>query len=539
MTLSYSLGFNPKWYFVDNFGKPLGAGQMFTYRSLDKTQKKFVYQDPGGNFPYTDPLLIDENGTAGPIYFQVDSTDPQETYYIEVYDRNGVLQWTMDFYLPNGSGGGGSDITTAINTENQIINGEFWRNIGQSANPVPSVLTIAPSLHDGFGGTTRPDITFVKSNMSATDQLTFNQFILGSNPLTGDISTEFYLNYTCFNAGIGGETFKYIQIPLCSHLRNLENASVGVSIWAKCNSGNNILNLSFIENYGEGTASSGLVYNPIQTITLTNTLTRYLIPTTTPNPSGTIGQAGNDALYLAIQYPLSVTTSIDIVKPSMYLGNLLPNADFTNNDRINAIISSPRTGDVRVTLNPVLFGWVIMNDGTIGNLGSNATTRANIDTYPLFYQIWVLFQSTQNFAPMFTSGGAPVTYGADPSLDFQNGNQISLTKAAGRMLAGIGTPSINSDTIPNGSNTGINWAIGQTTGYELHTQLETELATHHHPGSILVGALTPRGVAAPTQNVFTTAGATSFANISITPDGSSVPMNIQVPVTYMNVFMKL
>ena len=43
------------------------------------------------------------------------------------------------------------------------------------------------------------------------------------------------------------------------------------------------------------------------------------------------------------------------------------------------------TGDVKITLKNVAdSGWVIMNDGNIGDASSSATTRANADTQNLF-----------------------------------------------------------------------------------------------------------------------------------------------------------
>src|SRR5580700_7987244 len=137
MTISYSLGFNPQWFLVDKSGLPLGAGFVAFFSSQNPTVQKLIYKDPFGNDPWpTDTIpnigsqgvLIDANGTTGPFYFQFDSTMPNNLYYIEVYDDNGVIQWTFTGN-PTGGSGGGSSIAT-IDIQNMIANNVFYRNVG-------------------------------------------------------------------------------------------------------------------------------------------------------------------------------------------------------------------------------------------------------------------------------------------------------------------------------------------------------------------------------------------------------------------------
>ena len=129
MTASGTILPIPKWYFVDNNGDPLGAGFLYTRRSLDKTQLKPVYQDAGLTIPYVytttnigPGIRIDANGTTGPIFWASD-----EPYYIFVNDMFGNLVWDMDGFGPDiaGGGGGGGSITTLIDIENLIQNSTF------------------------------------------------------------------------------------------------------------------------------------------------------------------------------------------------------------------------------------------------------------------------------------------------------------------------------------------------------------------------------------------------------------------------------
>lgn len=447
MTITYQLLPNPKWYIADLNGKPLGAGSMFTYRSLDKTQFKFIYQDPAGNFPWTDPVLFDANGSQGPFYWAVDSLNPNETYFIQVFDINGVLQWTIDNFGPATAGGGGN-VTTAINLENLVINPVFWRNLGQTANPVAAdftsasnnITTLAPGAHSGFGGTSFPDITFVKTTAStATDQITFNLF--NSNALTSDVTPEYFLTYFCSNNPTG-ETTKEIRYPINVHNQAFNNVAVSITIWAQCTAGNTALTLSFLQTWGDGTAASLPTVTPIQTLALTAAWQKFIIPTTVPPLAGsTVGACGNDALYLVVQLPLGAATTTNHTKLSMYLGNIAPTEDFIEYDNIDATINSPRTGDTRSTVNNFApFGWVPLNDGTIGAPASNATTRQNKDTFPLYDLIWN--NVSQTYAPLYNSAGVLTARGADAATDFSNSNQLSLTRQLGRVIAGTTEPQI-------------------------------------------------------------------------------------------------
>jgi microcystin-dependent protein len=535
MALTWSLGENPKWYFADLTGKPLGGGTMYTYRSLDKTQQKVVFQDPGGNFPYPDPVLLDENGTAGPFYWQIDSSNTDETYYIEVYAANGVLQWTMDNYLPGGGGGGGGGGTTGLDFTNLIVNNSFWRGIQQSANPIASQnLFIAPGAHSNFPQSTMPgnlgDIRFIKSNTASTDQLTLVPFTLGLDAFNGDITPPVYLNYTCTAIGGGGETFKYVQFPISTDLQSTSNQAATVTIWARSTSGANTLALSFYQFFGDGGGASAAVTTLIQNITLTSAWAKYVITTTIPDVTAkNLGACQNTGLYIQAQYPLSQTTSIDFASLSCYLAPFAPDRDYLTQDQIDAVLNAPRTGDVRVSLNSFSpYGWVACNDGTIGNPSSNATTRANLDTFPLFDLIWNGVSNT--LAPLLNSAGSPTARGASSMSDFSANNQISLTKVLGRALSSTGLPS--------SGGSGNSWPLGTAQGEELHLLSLGEIPNHQHTtlaGGLytinqLAGSLSiPGGSTATTSQ--DTGGIFNYP-------GESGHNTIQ-PTTYFNVFLKL
>jgi hypothetical protein len=490
MSISYELAPNPKWYIADLVGRPLGGGSMFTYRSLNKTQRKFVFQDPAGVFPWPDPVLFDENGTQGPLYFKVDTDNPDETYYIEVYDSDGVLQWTIDNFLPSG-GGGGSIITTAISLDNLIINNVFWRNIGATSNPITdTLLTLAPGPHAGLAETDSnggPNILFIKNNTNATDQISFLPFILGDTPLTGDVTPVDYLNYACTNTP-SSETIKCIQFPITRSTQNLSNQDVAVTIWARGNSGTTTLTLQWRQFFGDGPGASPDVITLIDTINLNSSWVKYgPFQVTIPNVSTkVIGGCGNDALFLQVQYPLGASCNIDFTKPSVFLGNIAAEQDYQTYDMIDGVINTPRTGDIRTSLNSFSpFGWVPMNNGTIGDESSNATTRANIDTFPLYNLIWEMMQDNQVYAPMYTLAGIPISY-TDPITDFTAHNQISLTKSLGLVLAGTTNDFHTSQTYTADSTTDL-LTMSDTIIYGTGTPVRISNSGGAAPGGLIAG----------------------------------------------------
>ena len=92
------------------------------------------------------------------------------------------------------------------------------------------------------------------------------------------------------------------------------------------------------------------------------------------------------------------------------------------------------TGDVKLTLKPTAdTGWVLMDDGTIGDASSSATTRANADTENLFTLLW---NNTAD-AQCAVSGGR----GANAAADFAAHKTLALPKALGRALATYGSGS--------------------------------------------------------------------------------------------------
>lgn len=436
MALSYELAPIPKWYFADLTGKPLGAGYMLAFSSLNHAVQKLVYTDATGTTPWNSPslpkILFDLNGSQGPFYWETNPNDVNDLYFLEVYDLNGVWQFSIDKYGPPNEGNGGGT-STQNGLQNLVVNSVMNNNFGASANPIASTsFVIAPGAHAGLVTSTSeygPDIQFKKSNLSATDQLEFLPFTLGSTELTRDITPAQYLRYTCTAAGT--ETFKYVQFPITQNVQNLSGDTVTISIWARCNSGATTLKISVAQFFGDGVTPtpSPTVISTAQTYTLTSAWQKLKVTYTIASVSGKVlGSGGNDGLFLQVNYPLAATTSVDFTKLNMYTGDVTPTEQYTPYDMTDAVIYAPRTGDVKPQYSAYIpFGYLAMDDGTIGNTGSAATSLKSPTAFPLYATLWNDTADAQ--CPVSTGRGASAI------ADWEALKTINLPLTSSRALA--------------------------------------------------------------------------------------------------------
>ncbi len=542
MTISYVLAIQPLWYIVGLDGLAAGGAQLFTYDSLTR-QPRPTFQDPAGAEPNENPILFDLNGTWGPIYWQVDTDDPQG-YYIEAYDIDGNLLFEADNFPTNG-GGGGSDVTEFRSFKNYITNNQFINHISSSAGS--SNLLIAPSNHKGFTpaqanplvgtyGVLGPDIRFIKNSASipGTDNISFPTFALSSSPMSAggnsDMTPVDYIQYTCTVAATG-ETYKDFQFPISQKVKNLSNQIMTFTLWAAVTSVPKVINIYTRQYYGSGTtatAESTSTRVLQDSFTLSSTWTKYVTQFTMPNVAGnSIGAPGaqtdDDAVYIEIEMPLDDTSEILFTKPCLYLGLVNPNIEFDSYDQIDSINSTARTGDIKTSLlsSPPL-GWVAMDDGSIGNTGSGATNAIGAFTFQLYSTIYTSVSDT--WAPVTGGRTAPGNTMTAAITDFLANKKLTLPKSLGRALAGAG----------GGTSVTTARALGQSVGSEIITV--AAMPAHQHPELNGASFWTNEGGA---QAVTPGAGLSMKAVAKTGIEGSTAADGNMPPTSFFNVFIKL
>lgn len=210
-----------------------------------------------------------------------------------------------------------------------------------------------------------------------------------------------------------------------------------------------------------------------------------------------ISEASGDARYLQlIGGTLSGALALPNASPT--LDNHAARKKYI--DDLTALLFS--TGDVKLTWKTTAdSGWVMVNDGTIGDASSGATTRANADTSALFTLLWTNFADGQ--AAVSTGRGASA------AADFAAHKTIALPKALGRVIGAAGAGSgLTSRT------------LGVTVGSETHTHTGTTEAN----GANITTASNSGQNTAPGSHTHT----------FTTDAGSSMP-----PTVFWNVMVKL
>lgn len=178
------------------------------------------------------------------------------------------------------------------------------------------------------------------------------------------------------------------------------------------------------------------------------------------------------------------------------------------------------TGDVKLTLATTApAGWVMANDGTIGNAGSGATARANADTEALYTLLWT--NVADGFAPV--TGGR----GASAADDFAAGKKIALTRMLGRALAIAG----------GGSGLSAR-SLGQYLGAETHTLSVGEMPAHDHGLSGSLYAFTDQ-TAGGGRYVVNGGTGSGYSNQWINNTGGGGAHNNMQPTAFLNAMVKL
>ena len=192
-----------------------------------------------------------------------------------------------------------------------------------------------------------------------------------------------------------------------------------------------------------------------------------------------------------------------------------------------AVAAGPITGDVQITLRPTArSGWLVFNDGTIGDASSSAT-YANSAAQALF----TFMYDTYNDTLFPVSGGR----GANASADWAAHKRGTLSKVLGRAIVIAGTPSSGGATAR---------AAGESFGNETQA---VPLKNHvHGPGAMAVSV--PAAVSldgSGTQKAgYSTTSDTALSvsvsgNTASAGDGAAPTLAVSQPSVVMYAHVKL
>ncbi|MCK1742179.1 hypothetical protein IVA80_15245 [Bradyrhizobium sp. 139] len=182
-------------------------------------------------------------------------------------------------------------------------------------------------------------------------------------------------------------------------------------------------------------------------------------------------------------------------------------------------VSAPTTGDARLTLKTApTSGWVMLDDGTIGNATSGAGNRAHADTQALFTLLYNA-PFTDASAPVTTTAGTATTRAAQgtAAAAYAAGCRVALPKQLGRTFIAAGA-----------AGTGLTArTLGTTGGEETHALVAGEIPTITSSGS-MSGTMTGSTSSVATGSSgsstggggFACVGAVSFSAASVSVSGT-------------------
>jgi hypothetical protein len=221
------------------------------------------------------------------------------------------------------------------------------------------------------------------------------------------------------------------------------------------------------------------------------------------------------------------TTVAQLYKTGVRPGETLQYTDEVGFSYTGVNVSSGlfSTGDAKLTLKTTAdSGWIMMDDGTFGNLGSGSSNRSNSDTQNLFNLLYN--NISDDDAPLYSSAGAATTRAAQgtAATAFTNNCRMALTKQLGRAIAIAG------------SGAGLTArTLGHFDGAETHAQSGAELANHYHTafGYNYMYTTSVNAEAGSSQWGLAIFGPNTEAS------GGSAPASIMSPRSYWNVMIKL
>lgn len=188
------------------------------------------------------------------------------------------------------------------------------------------------------------------------------------------------------------------------------------------------------------------------------------------------------------------------------------------------------TGDLKPTLKTTAdSGWIMCDDGTIGDVSSGATNLASATTQSLYYLLW---NNCANTEAAVSSGR-----GASAAADYSAHKTIALPKMLGRAYAIAGAGATLTSRV-----------LGKTVGAETHTLALSETPAHdhgwndpghNHPYVNYSGSNSASGGSAPGLNAGGASTSNAFTGITHNSAGGGGSHNNMQPTVFLNMMVKL
>ena len=326
---SYVIAPSLQEYFVDkDSGLPMAGGQVFFYQDNARTIPKPVFEISGAtpNYTYTqlpNPVTLSAVGTFAdasnndiiPYYYPFDGAGNVQLYYIEVYNSDGVLQFTRQAWPNFIEEGGGNTPTSNLEIENYIANGQFWvhNNIpawnGNSFTinqvPAPDSVNVTDSAGNyNYTPIAQGGWSFERNQSStAVDLITFPRFTSTTSPTS---NPRFAIQVQTTSAG--SDTRKDIAVKF-PDVNRFASSTLPYNFYfeAQSSTGSSIPGVEIIVRkfFGTGGGASTTTETIVTTIVLQpNTIQQFNIPIIFgTNVGKSIGTNNDDYVQVIVRLP--------------------------------------------------------------------------------------------------------------------------------------------------------------------------------------------------------------------------------------------
>lgn len=305
-------------YFVDkDSGLPLSGGMVFFYQDNARSVLKDVFELSGSppNYTYTvlpNPSTLSAVGTfqdaSGndiiPYYFPFDSLGNVQLYFIEVYNSDGVLQFTREGW-PNTTQGG---VTTAEDVTNFVPNGQFLLHDNIPASTANGF--IANKITQAVTTIAQGGWTFERNTGStATDFISFMRFGAASTIPSGNPRYAVQISTTV----AGSDTRK----DLCLAFPNVNTFASNTQPYnlyfeGQSQASNSVVVQIIVRKvFGTGGSPSIPRETVVSSITLTNEIKHFNVSILFgTNESFSIGTNDDDYVQIVLRFPPTGTETV-------------------------------------------------------------------------------------------------------------------------------------------------------------------------------------------------------------------------------------
>lgn len=404
---------------------------------------------------------LDQNIPTTPLLANYQITQSDRATLLQ--STGGALAWTFDSCVTLGDGflvyivNAGSGSLTLTPDGSETIDGGSTKVLAPDETCI--IFSDGSNLYSvGYGRSIVSTVTAASIDVAGSGTLTLNsaQVAAQIQDYTGTLTGNRTINY---GAGAGFWLVFNNTAGAFSLTLRVDNLDAGAVItqgsYSIVRSNGTNLDIAFTATVGTVTqvnTGTGLTGGPITT-------------TGTVSIANTTVVAGN---YGSVSETL--TASVNAQGQLTALADVaiaISGSQVTDLSAIiaAALLAAEPIGTMKFTaLSTYASGW-LKSEGTIGNASSNATARANADTVALFTALWNDYSALGTLA-IFTSAGAPSTFGANAAADYAANKALSLPDVRGRVLAhddnGAGRLT-NTTMTPDGTT------LGATGGFQTRT----------------------------------------------------------------------